>query len=246
LTPTKILQGNELQDKLGTTLGATIGNELGVSQTGYAAGATALTYDATTNPIPVGTLITVGTSAARYLVTAATATVVTIAAPGLLAAVVDNAVINVIGRTGQLKIGDGNLTYSEKRTREYLLDRGIIDEVRDGDEAPLEITMGGTIEYFTGHSTDPNGAPPSINDMLHKSGLASTWISSDTADACRPYSVDIEIDHRPDCTIYYAELIRFPGFRFDNIDGDLKAASFSVAGKCNIRQPEFIRYDLTP
>ena len=39
LTPTKILQGNELQDKLGTTLGATIGNELGVSQTGYAAGA---------------------------------------------------------------------------------------------------------------------------------------------------------------------------------------------------------------
>ncbi|NCY05279.1 MAG: TonB-dependent receptor, partial [Burkholderiaceae bacterium] len=39
LTPTKILQGNELQDKLGTTLGATIGNELGVSQTGYGLGA---------------------------------------------------------------------------------------------------------------------------------------------------------------------------------------------------------------
>jgi iron complex outermembrane receptor protein len=39
LTPTKILQGNELQDKLGTTLGATIGNELGVSQTGYGVGA---------------------------------------------------------------------------------------------------------------------------------------------------------------------------------------------------------------
>jgi iron complex outermembrane recepter protein len=39
LTPTKILQGNELQDKLGTTLGAIIGNELGVSQTGYGTGA---------------------------------------------------------------------------------------------------------------------------------------------------------------------------------------------------------------
>jgi iron complex outermembrane receptor protein len=38
LTPTKILQGNELLDKLGTTLGATIGNELGVSQTGYGVG----------------------------------------------------------------------------------------------------------------------------------------------------------------------------------------------------------------
>lgn len=38
LTPTKILQGNELLDKLGTTLGATLGNELGVSQTGYGVG----------------------------------------------------------------------------------------------------------------------------------------------------------------------------------------------------------------
>jgi iron complex outermembrane receptor protein len=38
LTPTKILQGNELLDKLGTTLGATLGNELGVSATGYGVG----------------------------------------------------------------------------------------------------------------------------------------------------------------------------------------------------------------
>lgn len=38
LTPTKILQGNELLDKLSTTLGATLGNELGVSATGYGGG----------------------------------------------------------------------------------------------------------------------------------------------------------------------------------------------------------------
>ena len=38
LTPTKILQGSELLDKLGTTLGATLGNELGVSATGYGVG----------------------------------------------------------------------------------------------------------------------------------------------------------------------------------------------------------------
>jgi len=38
LTPTKILQGDELLNKLGTTLGATLANELGVSATGYGAG----------------------------------------------------------------------------------------------------------------------------------------------------------------------------------------------------------------
>lgn len=38
LTPTKILQGDELLNKLGTTLGATLANELGISATGYGAG----------------------------------------------------------------------------------------------------------------------------------------------------------------------------------------------------------------
>ncbi|MBU3575760.1 TonB-dependent receptor [Polynucleobacter sp. UK-Mo-2m-Kol15] len=38
LTPTKVLQGDELLNKLGSTLGATLANELGVSATGYGAG----------------------------------------------------------------------------------------------------------------------------------------------------------------------------------------------------------------
>ncbi|CAM3824879.1 TonB-dependent receptor [Polynucleobacter antarcticus] len=38
LTPTKVLQGDELLNKLGTTLGATLANELGVTATGYGAG----------------------------------------------------------------------------------------------------------------------------------------------------------------------------------------------------------------
>jgi len=38
LTPNKILQGEELLNKLGGTLGATLANELGVSATGYGAG----------------------------------------------------------------------------------------------------------------------------------------------------------------------------------------------------------------
>lgn len=38
LTPNKILQGDELLNKLGSTLGATLANELGVTATGYGAG----------------------------------------------------------------------------------------------------------------------------------------------------------------------------------------------------------------
>ena len=38
LAPTKVLSGNELQNKLSGTLGATLANELGISATGYGAG----------------------------------------------------------------------------------------------------------------------------------------------------------------------------------------------------------------
>ena len=43
-----------------------------------------------------------------------------------------------------LKIGEGNFTVSEKRAVEYTLDGGKIDEVRLGDEEPMEISMDGT------------------------------------------------------------------------------------------------------
>jgi len=39
LTPSKVLSGSELQDKLGSSLGSTLANELGVSATGFGAGA---------------------------------------------------------------------------------------------------------------------------------------------------------------------------------------------------------------
>ncbi|QWD64993.1 TonB-dependent receptor [Polynucleobacter sp. MWH-UH2A] len=39
LSPNKVLTGDELQNKLGNTLGSTLANELGVSATGYGAGA---------------------------------------------------------------------------------------------------------------------------------------------------------------------------------------------------------------
>jgi len=39
LSPNKVLSGDELQNKLSGTIGATLANELGVSATGYGAGA---------------------------------------------------------------------------------------------------------------------------------------------------------------------------------------------------------------
>ena len=39
MTPSKVLSGSELQDKLGSSLGSTLANELGVSASGFGPGA---------------------------------------------------------------------------------------------------------------------------------------------------------------------------------------------------------------
>ena len=46
LSPNKVLAGDELQNKLSGTLGATLANELGISATGYGAGSSRQLFEA--------------------------------------------------------------------------------------------------------------------------------------------------------------------------------------------------------
>ena len=40
-----------------------------------------------------------------------------------------------------VKIGEGNLSYTERRTIEYTLNRGLLDEVREGDQVPMDVSL---------------------------------------------------------------------------------------------------------
>lgn len=135
-----------------------------------------------------------------------------------------------------IKFGQGNLTYSEKRTMEYLLDRGTVDEVREGDDVPVDVKFEGKWDFVTSESGDP----PTIEDCLKNVGEASDWVSSDS-DACRPYALDIEVTYTPACTGVYNEVITLSDFRWENIDHDLKAGTISVSGKCNITKASSTR-----
>jgi hypothetical protein len=93
-------------------------------------------------------------------------------------------------------VGEGNLTFSEKRNMDYILDRGTLDEVREGDEVPIDVSFDFKWDYISG--TSSTGGAPSVEEALKKIGNASSWVSTDS-DLCRPYSVDIEIFYNPDC-----------------------------------------------
>lgn len=133
----------------------------------------------------------------------------------------------------EVTLGTGNLTYDEKKARDYVLNRGLLDTVRNGDEAPIDVRLDATWEALT----TPGGAgnPPSVEDAMKKRGPAASWTST-SADPCEPYCVDIEVINNPPCGAQGAEKVVLPDFRYESINHDLKAGTLSFTGKCNVTE----------
>lgn len=127
-----------------------------------------------------------------------------------------------------IKVGEGNLTFSEKKNMEYVLDRGVLDTVKEGDQVPVEVNFEFMWEYIMGSSS----LAPGVFEALR--GTAPGWVSTDT-DACRPFAVDLEVTYTPTpASCGDMETITFPDFRHESLDGDLRNAQISCSGKCNV------------
>lgn len=137
-----------------------------------------------------------------------------------------------------VKIGEGNVTYSESRTIEYTLDRNVLDEVREGEEVPMDVTFDFLWDFLKGSSA--TGATPTVEDALKRRGAAASWVSTDS-DQCRPYAVNIILENVPGCGIGDQEVITLPDFRWDSVDHDLRAGSVAVTGRCNSLEATIVR-----
>ncbi len=158
---------------------------------------------------------------------------------GLVDALVDNQVIAVGPQCLELKLGDGTLTYSETKNREYKLNRGIIDKVRNGDQAPMDVSTTFAWTHITSHSSE---TIPSVEDCLKNRGLAAAWVS--TGQGCDPFAVNLVIRNAPTACVgetYPIEKIVFPEFRYEKLDHDAKAGTVSLSGKCNATEPTVTR-----
>jgi len=126
----------------------------------------------------------------------------------------------------EVKVGEGNLSWSERRNLEYTRNRGALDTVRELDEEPLEIRFDFIWEWV--FSTSGTSISAAIK------GTAG-WTST-VDDACQPEAIDITIE-MTGCTTGVAETIVFSDFRYDSLDYDLRAGSVSCVGRCNIVTP---------
>ena len=136
-------------------------------------------------------------------------------------------------------IGEGNLTWTEAKEYEYLLDRGDLDTVKEGDEQPLELSL----EFVYEHVTTGTSETVTPVDAVKGSGGAAEWVSS-SSDLCEPYAVDLEIVHCVPCGTDEDERVTFPDFRFESLEYDLSEATISVAGRCNVSEATVARSDI--
>jgi len=137
-----------------------------------------------------------------------------------------------------IKIGEGNLVWTEARNIDYTLNRGLLNEVREGDQVPVEATLDIVWEFLT--NVVSTGGIPTPEDFLKQRGNASGYISTDI-DICRPFAVDIELTYAPPCGGFLSEIITLNDFRWESFPHDLRAGTLAVTGKCNVVEPTVVR-----
>jgi len=207
---------------------------------GYTAGATTMVVDTGTGQIPVGDRFTVAGDTVIHTVTATvetTGNTTSITFTPALGANVDNdALITFLPHRLEIKIGEGNMTFSEKITREYIKDRGRLDIVRNGDEEPIDVRFDGVWEFLKADTGDT----PTLRDVLFNIGEAADWVTVDT-DACQPYALKVVVYYDPECSGENKEKVTLDKFRHESFDSDLRQGTFSVSGKSNVTLAEVQR-----
>ncbi len=215
-------------------IAATLADDAVVSTTGFAIGATTIVVDGFTGKVPDNSRVTIGS--AEYTVTSTVEstgnTVNMVLSPALTAVVADNAPVNVFGTFLRIKVGDGTITWSEKKPREFKMDRGILDQVRNADEVPMDVSFQLMYEELT--ASNPSTDPPTPEDALKRRGAAAAWVNANTEDPCAPFCINIRLDHTPpNCTSLDIERVILPMFYYEDLQHDPKAGMISCTGKCN-------------
>ena len=136
----------------------------------------------------------------------------------------------------EIKIGEGDFTWSETSNYDYLKNRGLLDQVRAGDQVPMEINFTFQYEYIKG--TTGTAGVPTVEDFLKQKNAAAAYVSTDS-DTCAPYCVDIKLRNVPGCG--ENEEVTFPDFRYEKLDHNVKSSSISCSGKCNAIEPNITR-----
>lgn len=128
----------------------------------------------------------------------------------------------------EVKVGEGNLTWTEAKEYEYVLDRGDLDTVRQGDEQPVELSL----DFMFEEVTTGTGEDITVVDALKRAGGATEWVPS-SEDQCEPYAVNLIVFQCTPCGGTEDAMYTFPDFRWESLEYNIGDATISTTGRCN-------------
>jgi hypothetical protein len=138
----------------------------------------------------------------------------------------------------EIKIGEGTLTYNEKRNMEYTHNRRAIAFVRTGDDEPMDVSFNFIWEFLRSASGESITVEEAVKGMPN--AVSARWTTSG-GDPCEPYCVDIRITYTPPCPDVEMEIITLREYRWEGGNHDLKNATVDSTGKCKISQADLAR-----
>jgi len=162
-----------------------------------------------------------------------------------------------------VKFGEGTFTWNIRDTINYELDRGRLEDVRRGDEIPIDISITGKYEYIQQYGADVNERLSLFEAMdgTLLNGDPNPWVTAASPTPagveieewldCAPYCVALELhnDLRRECPAINGpppdppkyplplEAMLFRFFRAESHAMDVKAGTIAVTGKCNTTDP---------
>ena len=149
---------------------------------------------------------------------------------------VTNELITFLPQLISIKLGEGDVKWTEKNEYTYDLDRGNLDGVRRANDVPMDVSF----NFIFDHVRSSSGEAILPFEAITGLGAASEWVTS-SIDKCEPYAVDIIVIDNPPCNVLQRETLTFTDFRSESREASFKDASISISGRCNSRTPIVVR-----
>lgn len=133
-------------------------------------------------------------------------------------------------------ISEGDLAFTVNKPTFIVLNRGVIDSRKSGDQTPTDVSFSAKFEQWSYASGASTGL--SVRDVIDGSAaaIAAGWVSTD---ACGPWSIDIEFRINDPCNSGHYESLTFQKYHADTIgfrEGN-EYNSLSISGRALVPEP---------
>ena len=184
-----------------------------------------------------GSVYVISTTTPGVLGTTTTAMVLT---AGLGTATTAGGSVTFYGIKVEIVVGEGNLEFTEKTPREFKLNRGLLNRVKNADQEPIDVSFAFEWEYLR----IVGGTVPTIKNVFERTGPAAAWTTT-ASDSCDPFCVNIELHNVPDCTggeSNTTEDITLARFYPEELAHSVEDSTVSCTGRCNSVISTSVRY----